>query len=172
MFYFDEQIEAYEERFEWDLSLLYLESRYLAEKNISMLNALVGYSWLYLVEGPIISGRYENDDKNLPLEYWKKYMDVGKTVAFDNSCFNFIAGYSLVFNGEYWEPMPVRYGYFLMEKCASTTDNPMLKKLAQHIIDNAASKKYIFLEDGDAVCKCLFNGHSLLDKYFCEVYRT
>lgn len=169
-FFFDKKIKAFEEQFQWDLSLIYLEKKYLQNKNISILNALVGYSWLYLVEGPIISGKYKNDPNILPLEYWKKYIGIGMNVAHDNSYFNFIAGYTLLLDGDCFESTYAEKGFLLMDKCANVTDDMSLKKLASNFIQNIDSKKHIPLKDGKSICACLFSGDSLLDQYFYEIY--
>ena len=171
-FYFDEKIKAYEECFQWEQSLLYLERRYLQRKECSVLNALVGYSWLYFTEGPIISGEYENDANSVSLEYWIKYLGIGKNVADDNPYFNFVAGYTLFFSEDYLDSRDQNNGKFLMEKCASMTDDLMLKKLAHNFIQNINSKKHVLLKDGNAICAHLFSGNSLLEQYFCEIYTS
>ena len=171
-FYFDEQIRAYEENFQWDESLIYLEKRYSQSTKSSMLNALVGYSWLYLVEGPIISGKYECDDNILPIQYWEKYINMGLDIARDNPQFNFIAGYTLSLDWYYLSSIHEQDGYFLVKKCAENTDDLYLKDLAHNFILNARSKEYIPLRSGDVICSRLFRGESLLDQYFCEIYRT
>ena len=171
-FYFDEQIRAYEEHFQWDESLIYLEKRYMQCKKSSMLSALVGYSWLYLVEGPIISGKYENDDSIFPIQYWEKYINIGLDTARDDPQFNFIAGYTLSLDWYYLGPIYEQDGYLLMKRCAENTDELYLRDIAHNFILNARSKEYIPLSNGDAICSSLFRGGSLLDQYFCEIYKS
>ena len=169
-FYFDEKVKAYEEHFQWDKSLIYLETLYLQNPEIPILNALIGYSWLYFVEGPIISGEYEDDVNTLPLEYWKKYVDVGMDIARNNPYFNFIAGYTLSLDGYYLGSTYEQLGNLLMKICMEITDDLKLKDLANNFIKNTSSKEYMPVSNGDVICSRLFYGGSLLDQYFCEIY--
>lgn len=170
LFYFDEKVKTYEDQFQWDQSLVYLESMYLQSKEVALLNTIVGYSWFYLVEGPIISREFRNDTNILPLVYWGKYIDIGMNVARDNPFFSFIAGYTLLLNGEYFDYTHVEIGFSLMQNCVKITDNTSLRILASNFIQNTNSRKHIPLENGGTICSDLFPGCSLLDQYFREVY--
>ena len=170
MFYFDETIQNYEENYFWDNALTYLEEKYMEKSSIVVLNSLVGFSWYYLIEGPIESKQYENDKNNLALVTWKKYIDVGAQIAYNDSCFNFIAGYTLSMNGfiigsEYEKKGPV-----FMNNCYQSSDDLLLKSVANNFLINQNSKKYIPLENSESVCNHLFGGDSLLEKYFKELY--
>lgn len=169
-FYFDEKIRTYEKRYQWDESLKYLETLYLKSQQFSVLNALVGYSWLYLVEGPLISGKYQEDTNILPLQYWKKYIDIGTQEAYNNSSFNFIAGYTLSLHGLLINDEYEHKGPLFLKICLDISDNIMLQQLAENFLKNEKSSQYIPLKEGNAICAQLFKGESLLDGYFNEIY--
>lgn len=169
-FYFDEQLREYEELFQWDQALIYLERLYSKCKCISILLSLVGYSWYYLIEGPIVSKKYEADTNVMALEIWKKYIDIGSQVASDNPFFNFIAGYTLSLHGFFINEEYEKRGTLFMENCLARSDNLMLRNLADNFLQNEKSSQYIPLKDGKAICAQLFKGESLLDEYFNEIY--
>ena len=77
MFYFDETLKKYELEYSWDKALLYLEKLFLNNPTCEKLNSLVGFSWYYLIEGPVVSKKYEKDENILAIDTWKKYIDVG-----------------------------------------------------------------------------------------------
>ena len=78
IFYFDEKLIQYEKKFEWNDALNYLENLYKEHQSIQIVNTLIGFSWYYLIEGGVDSGRYENDDCKKALVLWKKYLDIGE----------------------------------------------------------------------------------------------
>lgn len=47
--------------------LMYLEKQYEMYDDRTMLYSLIGFSWLYLIEGPVISREYENHENRLSL---------------------------------------------------------------------------------------------------------
>lgn len=169
-FYFDRILSVFEKFFQWDQALVYLENLYSKDKAISILNSLVGYSWYYLVEGPITSRMYENDPNVMALEVWKKYIDIGSCVAHNNPFFNFIAGYTLCMHGFLINDCYERKGPVYMKKCLDSSDNVMLQQLAKNFLDNEKSSQYTPVKEGKTICAQLFNGESLLDEYFREFY--
>ena len=169
-FYFDKKLCTYENLFQWDRALIYLESLYSKNKDITLLNSLIGYSWYYLIEGPVVSQEYENDKSVMALAVWKKYIDLGAQEARNNPFFNFIAGYTLSLHGFYINEEYERKGHVFMKNCLDMSNNLMLKNLSENFLKNERSPKYIPLKDGRAICTQLFKGESLLDRYFNKIY--
>ena len=173
LFYFDEIVNEYETHFQWDRSLRYLEDLYAENPQPSILSTLIGCSWFYLVEGPIISREYGNDENILPLEYWKKYIDIGMVPAYQDPYLAFISGYTLSLDGEvYLGPKYEHQGYLLMKRCAEIADDPCLKELAINFIQNTRSREHVPISNSNTICSKLFCDESLIDQYFREIYRT
>lgn len=170
LFYFDDKLESYESSFQWDQALEYLQDLFVHNDSIPLLNSLVGFSWLYLTEGPVISQKFEDDPSVLPLAVWKKYIDFGILTASSNPYFNFIAGYTLSLSGLYISSEYESMGTTLMMKCSHLAGDKPLKELADYFLINEESTKYIPLTNGKAICQKLFGGKSLLDRYFSELY--
>lgn len=63
MFYYDAQLKKYEKMLNWNGALLYLEKMYSRYKEGSMLNSLVGFPWLYAVEGATMSRSFEYSEQ-------------------------------------------------------------------------------------------------------------
>ncbi len=170
MFYFDEIIKKYENNFSWDEALDYLENKFLKDTNMDIVNSLVGFSWYYLIEGPIDSGKYEKDENENALSVWEKYINIGTQIAKDNQYFYFIAGYTLSLSGFIISPDYEIKGRLFMEKCYNIATDLSLKIVAHNFLKNENSKKYIPLENGRDICKKIFGGDSLLEKYFREIW--
>ena len=170
IFYFDQTLESYEKLYQWDKALNYLEDKYVQQKGIQILCSLIGFSWFYLIEGPVVSREYQNDSNSNALYIWKKYLDVGAVEAGDDPYFNFIAGYTLSLHGFYINEEYERKGSGFINKCMHLTDNTFLYQLAENFAKNEHSRKYIPLKNGRAICERLFYGGSLLDEYFNELY--
>ena len=172
MLYFDDLIKRYEEEKEWDKSLIYLEELYKKKKSIETLNSLVGFSWYYLIEGPIDSKKYEKDENKLPLEIWQKYLEFGLQKHIEEPTFCFIAGYTLLLHGFFMQKFQDNYreqAIILINK-AYLNSNDNLKKIAKNILSKEEGGKrnnnnYL----GKDIIKIVFNSESLLDKYFVEV---
>ena len=162
MFYFDERLQEYEQRFAWDSALSYLEDKFVAEPHINILNSLIGFSWYYLTEGPLISKKFCNDPNTAALGTWKKYIDIGLTKYSSNPYFNFIAGYTLSFNGFYISNLYESKASILMRNCFNGTSDMLLKQLSDNFLRNEKGKKYIPLKNGKVICSRLFSGNSLL----------
>ena len=75
MYYFDKTIERYESTYCFSDSLAYLIKLYENLKTVDLLNSIIAFSWYYLIEGPVDSGRFENEDTSFSLETWKKYVE-------------------------------------------------------------------------------------------------
>ena len=169
-FYFDDKLRAYEKHFQWDQALMYLECLYSKSKGITFLNSLVGYSWYYLIEGPIISQQYANDKNMIALEIWKKYIDIGVQAEKNNAYFNFIAGYTLSLHGFLINEEYEKKGIIFMKRCFDLADSSILQQLAENFLKNEKSPQYIPLNNGKAICAQLFKRDSLLGGYFNEIY--
>ena len=170
MFYFDQIVKKYEKSFSWDNVLTYLEERFLKESNVFVLNSLIGFSWYYLIEGPIDSGKYQNDENELALAIWKKYIDIGIQTACDNQYFNFIAGYTLSMNGFLINSEYESKGILFMKNCYEISDDLSLKLLADNFLKNEKCKKHVPLKNSKKICADIFSGDSLLERYFCTIY--
>ena len=70
VFYFDEMLLAYEGLYQWDQALNYLEELYLERIDRRILYSLIGFSWFYLIEGPVVSKKYANDQNTMALNIW------------------------------------------------------------------------------------------------------
>lgn len=172
IFYFDRTLLAFEERFQWDSALEYIEELYLEGKDTRVLYSLIGFSWFYLIEGPCVSRMYENDPNCMALDCWKKYIDIGEQQAYGDAFFNFIAGYTLSLHGLYINEEYEKKGNLFIKRCLSISDDVLLQQLAKNFLMNEHSKKHIPVENGKTICEHLFNDRSLLDGYFNEIYAS
>lgn len=169
-FYYDRFLKIYEDSFDWDKSLEYLECLYLRDKSTSILNSLIGFSWYYLIEGSVNSKKYADDPNVLALKVWKKYIDIGEHESHDDPYFNFIAGYTLSLHGFYISSEYEKKGFVFMNSCLKPSNDSMLRQLADNFLANEKSTKYKPLEGGKQICSKFFCGDSLLDSYFNELY--
>lgn len=173
MFYFDETIKEFEKAYLWDNALSYLEELFEKRPSVEILNSLVGYSWFYLIEGPIESGTYEKDPSVLPLPMWEKYLKIGKECFATNASFSFIAGYTLLLHGFHikeYEKTSELIGKKLLLQAQKTADNPPLKELVDLILSRSEQKKYVQKKLKREVIEQLFINDSLLENYFKEVF--
>ena len=172
MFYFDDNLKKYELECSWDKALLYLERLFQEQPTPEKLNSLVGFAWYYLIEGPIDSGKYGNDENYSALDIWKKYIGIGLKKYLNDAGFCFITGYSLLMNGFYIEEYKKNYeqvGLNLLEEVNnSTVDN--LKEIVNIVFEYKKQKKYKPLKVKHEVLEQIFNGGSLLEEYFKELY--
>ena len=99
VFYYDRTLSAYEESFQWDQALSYLETLYHQREDARILYSLVGFSWFYEIEGPHESKLHADDPNRSALGVWKKYLDLGERKAGKDPLFLFIAGYTLSLHG-------------------------------------------------------------------------
>lgn len=172
MFYFDGVLKKYEAEHSWDKALLHLEGQFLNFPTCEKLNSLIGFSWYYLIEGPINSRKYENDENYLALDVWKKYLCIGFKEYFNDPGFCFIAGYSLLLSGLHIEEYRNNYelvGIQLLNRVSHSDENN-LKKVVSVILEYQKQKKYKPLMMKQEVLDQTFCGESLLEKYFKELY--
>lgn len=136
------------------------------------MNSLTGFSWFYLIEGPIVSKKYSKDPNSSALRVWKKYLDLGAKVASENPFFCFISGYTLSLHGFYLSEEYERKGMMYMENCLRLSEDTMLYELAHNFIENEAAIHYTPLKNGHTICKKLFRNDSLLERYFHEMFTS
>ena len=174
MFYYDEKIKKYEKDCSWDESLLYLENSFLIESTCEKLNSLVGFSWYYLIEGPVDSGKYEKDENHLALDLWKKYLGIGLEKYINDPRFCFVAGYTVLLHGFYIESYQLNYESLGLELLAraSMTLNPYLKETSCLVIDRQHRKKHTPIGIDRDILLNIFSNDSLLEKYFIEVFSS
>ncbi len=170
LFYYDKVLLAYEASFQWDQALEHLEKLFLKKKEIHVLYSLIGFSWFYLIEGPVVSKKYANDPNTKALDAWKKYIDAGILEVCDDSYFCFIAGYTLSLHGFYINEEYEKKGNRLIQACLNSTSDALLRQLAENFMMNERSIHYIHVKDGKSICERFFNGKSLLDGYFNRIY--
>jgi hypothetical protein len=173
LFYFDMVLRSCEERFEWDHALEHLQTVYRKSKgsNISLiLNSLIGFSWYYLIEGPIVSKKYEKDENTTALDVWRKYTDIGLSAAQPDSALFFVAGYTLSLHGYYLGEEYEKKGHLCIEQCMNHCRNAMIRQLARCFFENENTLNYVPLKNGGEICAELFSGTSLLDRYFTSIY--
>lgn len=172
MFYFDSNIKRFESEYSWDKALIYLESLFLKQTDKSILDSIVGFSWYYLIEGHIVSKKYDKDKNLLALDFWKRYLKIGLNNYKEDPAFCFIAGYTLLMNGFYIDEYNTNselIGIALLKKAANTT-NVNLKELVNLILKIQRQKKYESLKMNKKALDELFNHDSLLEQYFKELY--
>lgn len=133
------------------------------------MRSLVGFSWYYLIEGPIDSGLYEDGSSKMPLYFWKKYIDIGCAKASCDPFFYYVAGYTLSISGLWIDESYEKRGSLYVRKSLELTDCTLLQQLANNFLLNEFSKKYTRLCNSKEICASFFNGKSLLDKYFVEI---
>lgn len=173
MFYFDDILKRYEKEYSWDKALMYLEKLFEAQARIEILNSLIGFSWLYLVEGPLVSKKYGEDESQLPFSYWKKYLSIGFSQYKDDPCFCFVAGYTLLLDGDvYMEECRTKNmpsGLTLLEK-AIEMGNYNVATLAKCIVNIEKNKKCKSCKVNKDILSELFPNESLLESVFQECY--
>ena len=169
-FYCDKQVIEYEKHFKWDCVLSYLEQLYSECNKNDILNALIGYSWYYLIEGPVISGKYAEDDNVNALDVWKKYIDIGIHAAKDDPSFLFIAGYTLSLHGFLIGAEYEQTGSHLLRECLALSKCTMTCELARSIINNENASHYLLPGNGKEICLNLFGCESMLSEYFTEIF--
>ena len=108
----------------------------------------------------------------MALDAWKKYIDAGILEAPGDSFFCFIAGYTLSLHGFYINEEYEKKGNQLVQACLNSTDDALLRQLAENFLMNEHSKHYIHVKDGKSICERFFNGKSLLDRYFNQIYNS
>lgn len=172
IFYFDDKLQAYEGLYQWEQALNYLEDLYSERKDPRILCSLVGFSWFYLMEGSVVSKKYENGYNTMALETWKKYIDIGVLEANEDPFFNFIAGYTLSLHGYHIGEEYEKSGNKFIENCVNSSKDVLLQQLTENFILNEHSKRYIPVKNGEEICSQFFNGSSLLDEYFREIYAS
>lgn len=174
IFYFDKKIELLERQFKWDSALIYLEEKFNTNFSVEILNSLIGFSWYYTVEGPLESKKYELDECQYGILFWKKYIDFGIKEEIDNPFFYFIAGYTLCLHGFLIDQKYGRnyenLGIALMRKCIILSVGSSINRIATHFVNMHGAKKYIPLEIDIDDLKKIFSSNSLLEKYFIEIY--
>ena len=170
IFYYDDLLAYYEMNYMWNKALDYLERLYSERREPQILYSLIGFSWFYLVEGPLVSKQYENDQDETALIMWKKYIDVGKIEASDDPLFNYIAGYTLSLHGIYINDRYEAEGSRLMKLCSSLAKDTNLKQLADNFLLNEYAEHYTPICNGELICSQFFDGKSLLDEYFNELF--
>ncbi len=172
MFYCDLIIKDYEKNFSWNKSLLYLEKKFKETQSVDVLNSLVGFSWYYLIEGPIESKKYNDDDNAMAFDCWHKYVfeAIDKYINDDSVCF--ILGYTLLLHGYLLPEYHCNnesIGILLIKK-ASESNNKHIKAVSNHVLKVHDSEHIQMLNDGYTICKELFGRGFLLADYFCEIF--
>lgn len=170
MFFYDEMLAECEKNFRWDRALFYLERLYSVKQNGAVLNTIVGNSWLYAVEGTSISGQYDHQLDDMCLCIWKKYIDIGETIANNDPEFCFIAGYTLSLHGFLIGDSYEKKGNMFIKKCLKLTNASPLHKLAENFVLNETALQRIHLQDEKNICQQIFAGNSLLEHYFTEIF--
>ena len=173
LFYYDANLKKYEAEYSFDDALLYLESLFIENADVRILNTLIGFSWYYLVEGPLISKKYGEDPSQLPLFYWKKYLSIGFAKYKDDPFFCFIAGYTLLLDGyvflEEYRSKNMPTCMSLLEK-AIESGNRNVAALAQCIVSIERNKKSKSHKVDKNIVRELFPNGSLIEKDFFDCY--
>ena len=173
MFYFDEKLKEYEATYSWDKALTHLENLFIESPTCEKLNSLVGFSWYYLIEGPIDSGKYGKDENSIALDIWEKYLDIGFEKYSDSPSFCFIAGYSLLMHGFYmnkYRSNNEQVGTNLLNKVKNSNAD-RLKVLVSIVLEHQNQKTYKPLKINQEVPRQIFVNESLLEGYFLGLFQ-
>ena len=169
MFYFDENIKKYENMLDFARVLQYLDFLYKAKPSTQLLNALITYSWFYLIEGPLITKKYEKEDTSLSLYIWSEYTNL---VVKKNDCDSstlYFCGYTLSLHGFLIEPSLVKLGHEMVRESFTRCTNSKLKLLISVFLQYDSQKKYKHIAVPKTILTSLFNNESLVGKYFIEL---
>lgn len=174
IFYADKRLLELEQKHEWDKALEYLDSLYKKSPSVNILYTIIGCAWYYFTEGPVEDGSYKLDSSKIGLEMWKKYVDIGLSLYSMNPYFSFVGGYTLSLHGffldaEFKESYEEK-GLPLIRKCVELSNGLSIHKIAENFVKNEKSKKHILLQNRIELCKELFGGELLIDKYFYNIY--
>lgn len=170
MFYFDDKIYAFEKNAAFNDCLRYLENLFQKTGASNVLNSLIGFSWYYLIEGPLDSGRYEKEDTSFALSTWKQYID--KVIDSDvyDSFTLYICAYTLSLHGIYLGLRYEKIGLSLMKKAAARCADENLSVLINAFLTLERQKKYKPVTISQEILNSLFDVRSLLGKYFFDIY--
>ncbi len=94
MFYCDENIIRYESERSFNDVLLYLEKKFLLNKDEKILSSLIGFAWLYDLE-PFF------DECTIANVIWEKYIRIAIKEYRHFGLVSFIVGFALSINGFY-----------------------------------------------------------------------
>ena len=169
MFYFDESLKKYESEYLWDNALQYLDNEFKGQPTCQKLNSLVGFSWFYLLEGPVESKKYEKGESSLALHMWEKYLEIGLESYRDMDDFCFIAGYTILLHGFYTNKYKYNHKQLGRNLLKNIKDSN-LTEIVKVVLDMEKQKRYHPLKVKDGIVDKLFAGDSLLDNYFQELY--
>lgn len=172
MFYFDGNLKRYEKECSWDKALVYLENLFAKQYNIQILNSLIGFSWYYLIEGPVDSGRFEEDDNHIALIVWKKYLEIGINNYKTDYSFCLIAGYTLLMHGFYIDEYRKNSELIALQmlKYAMNASDLNIKEFSKCILKLQQQKRYKPIKLHQEVFNALFYNDSLLENYFRHLY--
>ena len=174
IFYTDKRLLELEQKCNWDEALEYLDALYKKSPAVNILYTIIACAWYYFIEGPVEDGSYKLDSSKIGMEMWKKYVDIGLSLYSMNPYFSFVGGYTLSLHGfflnaEFMESYEEK-GLPLIRKCVELSKGLSIHKIAENFLKNEKSKKHILLQDRIELCKELFGGELLIDKYFYEIY--
>ena len=171
MFYYDLNLKKYESLYKWDDALIYLEKLYKGN-DVTLLTTIIGFSWYYFVEGPLISKMYSKDESLNPQKIWKKYVDLTIKNNISDQYLLYILGYTLSVHGLYLGPNYESIGNQYMQKAKMVCTDPKLSVLLDTFIEMSNRKKYEPVYLPDELLLEVFNSGSLLDKYFIDTYKN
>lgn len=164
LFYFDEEIKAWESNMNFVPVIRKLEKIFSETEDLNVLSTIIGCSWLYYIEGQV---------KQIPVDYdseyfeskWKEYIEIGLNKYKDSDIISFIIAYTL---NLHWFLLGSKYEYLdekLFRNVNMLTKDAKLNALNNYFLTNTFDK----LENPDTICKDLFPTESLLDRYFKEI---
>lgn len=172
IFYFDKRIKELESEMRFNDSLFYLESLYIKNHSIEILNSLIGFSWYYFIEGPIESKRYDKEDTTKSFEYWKKYVDEAINNFYNCEASTlFICGYTLSLHGFFLEKTYEQKASLFIKQSLENCKDESLFELIKTFQAMSNQKKYKPLKISDKYLMDLFDTNSLIGKYFIEIYK-
>lgn len=171
MFYFNSTIHSFENNKSYNDAIKYLEKLYQKNKTTQVLNSLIAFSWYYLIEGPIDSRLYEKEDTSFAYTIWKKYIDnVISSKKVDASTL-YVCGYTLSLHGMILGAEYEGIGSSLMKDALKKCDDSNLKELINAFIEMEKQRKYKPIKISNETLLKLFDSHSLVGKYFVDLYK-
>lgn len=164
LFYFDKEIQEYEQRLDYSPVIQHLEKRFDETRDIKSLVTLIASAWYYLIEGDV-NQKPINYDWNYFLSKWKKYIAIGLEKYVNSTEVCYIIGYTLSLHWMYLGEIFEQKGIELIKNCLTIKENENISMLAECFLSKEKLKD-------SAVINKLFPSKSEIDTYFRNVLNS
>lgn len=165
LFYFDEEMNEYERKLNFNPIIYMLENKFKKNKDSTTLATIIGCSWYYLIEGSVNQTPFNYDSVFL-LNKWKEYVDIGigNFQNFPDVCL--ITAYTLNLHWFYLGKEYEKIYSDLYKKSIEISRDNNVGQLASYFLKH---KLYTKINNSKKICQDLFPAESILDKYFREI---